>query len=99
MSVFDNPGGKLHWLEDELLEEEFEEEEIEEEEEYEEEEPPRHRRARKVRWEEPASMAEREAVFVEKKKQEKGIRRLKFLAFLETLAILVVLWWWIKWLY
>ena len=99
MSVFDNPGGKLHWLEDELLEDEFDEEEAEEDEEDELESKPYRRRVRKVRWEEPASMAEREAVFVEKKKQEKGIRRLKFLAFLEVLAILLVLWWWIKWLY
>ena len=96
MSVFDNPGGNLYWLEDELLEEELEEEETEEEEEV---ESPRRRRSRKARWEESSSMADREAIYIEKKKREKGIRRLKFLAFLEILAILLVLWWWIKWLY
>ena len=100
MSVFDDPSGKLQWLEDELLEEEIDEEEDE----YEyEPEPPRKPWGRKARrephWEEPVSMADREAVFVEKKKQEKGIRRLKFLAFLEVLAILLIIWWWIKWLY
>ena len=40
---------------------------------------------------------------MEKKRQkdprEKGIGALKFLAFLECLAILAVIWGWIKWLY
>lgn len=102
MSVFDDPRGKLQWLEEELLEEEFDEDEFEEEEE-EYEEPPKRRRwgrrARQADRAEEASMAQRQAVFVEKKKREKGIRRLKFLAFLETLGILLIIWWWIKWLY
>lgn len=92
MSVFDDPRGKLQWLEEELLDEETDEEEYEDE-------PPRRRWGRKARRPEPETMAEREAVFVEKKQREKGIRRLKFLAFLEVLGILAVIWWWIKWLY
>ena len=88
----------LQWMEDELLEdEEFAEEE------YDEELPRRRwgrRKRRKERRAEVASMEGREAVYVDKKKpREKGIRRLKFLAFLETIAILAVLWGWIKWLY
>jgi len=84
----------LQWMEEELLEDE----DFDEEDEYE-DESPRHRRGRKVRWEEPASMADREAIYIEKKQREKGIRSLKFLAFLEVLAILAIIWGWIKWLY
>ena len=107
MSVFDDPRGKLYWLEEELLEDE--EALPEEEEEYgddEEEEVflrPRMRRGQRLRQavyadEEP--MDGREAVFVEKQKR-KGTRNLglKFLIFLEILGILAVVWWWIKWLY
>ena len=87
----------LQWLEEELLEEE-----LEEEEEAFEEDLPRRRvwkSRRKECPEEPASMTDREAVYVEKKKREKGITGLKFLAFLEILAILAVIWGWIQWLY
>lgn len=95
MSVFDDPSGKLRWLEEELLEEEADEEE---EEEY--EDSPRQNHARNFRRtvyldEEP--MDDREAVFIKKKR--KGTGGLKFLAFLEILGILAVIWWWIKWLY
>ena len=92
MSVFDDPGNDLQWLEDELLEAELaellDEEEIEEE--------PRPRRTFRT---EPETMADREALFVERKKKKKGLGKFKFLAFLEILAILAVIWWWIKWLY
>ena len=101
MSVFDDPRGNLQWLEEELLEEEFDEDEFDEEEDY--EEPPKRRRwgkpTRRADYGEEESMAQRQAVFVEKKKREKGIRRLKFLAFVELLGILLIIWWWIKWLY
>lgn len=104
MSVFDDPRGKLRWLEDELLEDEdtFSEEE-EEEEEYEEDFVPRTRRGKKMPkavFADERTLGENDALFVEKKKRKvKGLRRLKFLAFLEFLGILAVLWWWIKWLY
>ena len=86
----------LQWMEDELLEDE----DLEEEEEEYEEEPPRRWR-RKAPRPEPVSMADREAIYVEKKKKQrvKGVRRLKFLAFLEFLAIVIIAWGWIKWLY
>ena len=106
MSVFDNPGGKLSWLEDALAEDEeagFTEEAYEEEEEEEEEilPAPRTRRGRRQSHavfadEEP--LEDRDAVFVEKEKG-KGTAGLKFLIFLEILGILTVIWWWIKWLY
>jgi len=104
MSVFDDPRGKLQWLEDELLEEEIDEEEYEEDEEEEEDYRPLIRRRQKtVRhavYADERDITDRDAIFVEKKKRKvKGIRRLKFLAFLEFLGILAVLWWWIKWLY
>ena len=106
MSVFDDPRGKLQWLEEELLEEEdveFPEEDEEEEEEYEEDFTPRIRRGKKMPkavFADERTLGDEDAVFVEKKKRKvKGLRRLKFLAFLEFLAILAVLWWWIKWLY
>ena len=90
MFDFDNPKEDLYWLEDELLEDE--EEEVQ----------PRRRR-RKARRAEAAYASEREAIYVEKEKQlrkrEKGIAGLKFLALLEIVAILAVLWGWIKWLY
>ena len=104
MSVFDDPRGKLRWLEDELLEEEddFSEAE-EEEEEYEEDFTPRTRRGKKMPkavFADERTLRDEDAVFVEKKKRKvKGLRRLKFLAFLEFIGILAVLWWWIKWLY
>lgn len=80
----------LQWMEDELLEDEDE---------YEEE--PSRRWGRKPRREEPVSMADREAIYVEKKQKsrEKGLWKFKFLAFLELLAILAIIWGWIKWLY
>ena len=46
---------------------------------------------------EPESMADRKAIFVEKRPT--GAGKFKFLAALEFLAILAVIWWWIKWLY
>ena len=46
---------------------------------------------------EPESMADRKAVYVEKRRS--GAGKFKFLAALELLAILAVIWWWIKWLY
>ena len=46
---------------------------------------------------EPESMADRKAIFVEKRPT--GAGKFKFLAALELLAILAVIWWWIKWLY
>ena len=104
MSVFDDPRGKLRWLEDELLEEEddFSEAE-EEEEEYEEDFTPRIRRGKKMPkavFADERTLRDEDAVFVEKKNRKvKGLRRLKFLAFLEFITILAVLWWWIKWLY
>ena len=105
MSVFDDPRGKLRWLEDELLEEDdgFSEAEEEEEEEYEEDFTPRTRRGKKMPkavFADERTLRDEDAVFVEKKKRKvKGLRRLKFLAFLEFITILAVLWWWIKWLY
>ena len=101
MSVFDDPRGKLRWLEDELLEDD--DDFSEEEEEYEEDFTPRTRRGRKIPkavFADERILDEDDAVFVEKRKRKvKGLRGLKFLAFLEFLAILAVLWWWIKWLY
>ena len=103
MSVFDDPRGKLRWLEDELLEEEDDFSEAEEEEEYEEDFTPRTRRGKKMPkavFADERTLRDEDAVFVEKKKRKvKGLRRLKFLAFLEFIGILAVLWWWIKWLY
>jgi len=97
MFDFDNPGNDLDWMEDELLEDEESEDE---EEDY--EELPRRVR-RRIRREEEHSMDDREAIFVEKKRRkdprEKGIGKFKFLAFMEILAILAVIWGWIKWLY
>ena len=46
---------------------------------------------------EPESMADRKAVYVEKRRT--GAGKFKFLAAVELLAILAVIWWWIKWLY
>ena len=46
---------------------------------------------------EPESMADRKAIFVEKRPT--GAGKFKSLAALEFLAILAVIWWWIKWLY
>ena len=100
MSVFDDPRGKLHWLEEELWDEEAAEAEPEEEEE-EELLRPRKRRGKRLRqavYADEAPMDDRNAIFVEKKKR-KGPAGLKFLAFLEILGILAVIWWWIKWLY
>jgi len=76
----------LRWVDDELLEEDEETEES---------------RPRLFRRKQAESYGEREAIYVEKKKrrQEKGIGRLKFLAFLEFLAILAIIWGWIQWLY
>ena len=92
MFDFDNPKEDLYRLEDELLEEE--------EEEYEARPRRRHRKARRT---EIASAVEREAIYIEKetqpRKREKGIAGLKFLALLEIVAILAILWGWIKWLY
>ena len=75
MSVFDDPGSDLLWLEDELMEEDDLEEDTSE----------------------PESMADRKAVYVEKRRT--GVGKFKFLAAVEFLAILAVIWWWIKWLY
>ena len=86
MSVFDDPGSELQWLEDELLEDLLEEEP--------EEEPPKKRRFVSST---PKTIADRQAVYVEK--QRTGTGKYKFLAALELLAILAVIWWWIKWLY
>ncbi len=47
----------------------------------------------------PDTMADRQAIYIERKKRKKANKGLKFLAFLETLAILGLIWWWIKWLY
>lgn len=108
MSVFDDPRGKLYWLEEELMEDE---EELLEEEEYEEDEPeeeevflrPRMRRGKPLRqavYADEEAMDDREAVFIEKHKRKgAGTAGLKFLIFLEILGILAVIWWWIKWLY
>ena len=76
----------LRWVDDELLEEE----------EAETSRPRLFRRTQKAE-----SYGEREVIYVEKtkRKREKGIRRLKFLAFLEALAILAIIWGWIQWLY
>ena len=103
MSVFDDPRGKLQWLEEELLEEEDVEfpEEDEEEEEYEEDFTPRIRRGKKMPkavFADERTLGDEDAVFVEKEKG-KGTAGLKFLIFLEILGILTVIWWWIKWLY
>ena len=91
----------LQWLEEELLEDETEEEEYEEEEDY---RPLTRRSAKKARhvvYADERKIGEDDAVFVEKKRKRKvkGLGRLKFLAFLEFVGILMVLWWWIKWLY
>ena len=86
MSVFDDPGSDLQWLEDELLEDLMKEEPAEEE-------PPKERPFRS----EKRTIADRQAVYVEK--QRTGTGKYKFLAALEMLAILAVIWWWIKWLY
>lgn len=83
MTVFDDPGSELQWLEDELLEDLL----------------------REAPEEAPAvaappkrmTTADRKAVYVEKKRT--GTGKYKFLAALEVLAILAVIWWWIKWLY
>ena len=77
----------FRWVDEELLEEE------------EMEESSRRRLFR--RKQKAESYGEREVIYVEKKKprREKGIRRLKFLAFLEALAILAIIWGWIQWLY
>ena len=86
MSVFDDPGSDLQWLEDELLEDLLKEEPVEEE-------PPKERPFRS----EKKTIADRQAVYVEK--QRTGTGKYKFLAALEALGILAVIWWWIKWLY
>ena len=83
MSVFDDPGNDLQWLEDELLVDLLKEEP--------EETPVRISRPEKK------TIADRQAVYVEKKKT--GTGKYKFLAAVELLAILAVIWWWIKWLY
>ncbi len=92
MGMFDDPGEELDWLDEELLDLLAEDEE----EEPEEAEPPR-----KIRRPAPPpeTMADRQAVYVEKKQRKKANRGLKFLAFCELLAILGLVWWWIKWLY
>ena len=99
MSVFDDPRGKLRWLEEELMDGESEEEY----EEPEEESPPRKRRKHrpsKAIFADEREIDEEDAVLVKKKKRKvKGLGRLKFLAFLEMLGILAVVWWWIKCLY
>ena len=102
MSVFDDPRGKLRWLEEELLEEEFDEEEYEEDEEDDDEDfqPHVRRRNRQISqavYADEEDFHNREVLFVEKKK--KSNRGLKFLAFLELMGILAIVWWWIKWLY
>ena len=96
----------LQWLEDELLEEETDEEEFDEEDSEEEEDCQplirrRSRRSRAAVYADERQLGEDDAVFVEKKKKRKvkGLRKLKFLALLELVGILAVLWWWIKWLY
>lgn len=86
MSVFDDPGSDLQWLEDELLEDLLKEAP--------EEAPPVQQRSFRP---EPKTTADRKAVYVEK--QRTGIGKYKFLAAMELLAILAVIWWWIKWLY
>ena len=86
MSVFDDPGSDLQWLEDELLEDLLKEEPVEEE-------APKPRPFRS----EKKTIADRQAVYVEK--QRTGTGKYKFLAAVEVLAILAVIWWWIKWLY
>ena len=86
MSVFDDPGSQLQWLEDELLEDLLKEEP--------EEEPAVQKRLSRP---ERKTIADRQAVYVEK--QRTGTGKYKFLAALELLAILAVIWWWIKWLY
>ena len=87
MSVFDDPGSDLQWLEDELLEDLLKEEP-------EEEAPPVKERSFRSK---KKTIADRQAVYVEK--QRTGTGKYKFLAALEMLAILAVIWWWIKWLY
>ena len=86
MSVFDDPGSQLQWLEDELLEDLLKEEP--------EAEPAVQQRPSRP---EKKTIADRQAVYVEK--QRTGTGKYKFLAALELLAILAVIWWWIKWLY
>ena len=86
MSVFDDPGSDLQWLEDELLEDLLKEEPAEEA-------PGKVRSFRS----EKKTIADRQAVYVEK--QRTGTGKYKFLAALEMIAILAVIWWWIKWLY
>ena len=86
MTVFDDPGAELDWLEDELLEDLLKEEP--------EQTPPvKQRSVRK----EKKTIADRQAIYVEK--QRTGTGKYKFLAAVELLAILAVIWWWIKWLY
>ena len=87
MSVFDDPGNDLQWLEDELLVDLLKEEP-------EAEQPPVQQRSFRP---EKKTIADRQAVYVEKKKT--GTGKYKFLAAVELLAILAVIWWWIKWLY
>ena len=96
----------LQWLEGELLEDLDQEELPDEEDEEPEEEsfrPVTRRRSRPVRhavYADERTLTDADAVFVEKKKRKvKGLWKLKFLALLELVGILAVLWWWIKWLY
>ena len=91
MSVFEDPGNDLQWLEDELLDEELAELLAEKEE----EKPARMFQKKK----EKPTMADRQAVYIEKKRNGKGLGKYKFLAFVEILGILALIWWWIKWLY
>ena len=101
MSVFDDPRGKLQWLEEELLDEEEEQEEEFVDEEEEEDFLPRIRQGKRMHtavYADEEALSDRDAVFVERKKQ-KGTGGLKFLALFEIIGILAVIWWWIKWLY
>ncbi len=87
MGMFDDPGQELDWLDDALLEL------------TEEEKDPSPRKIRRKTAPPSHTMADRQAVYVEKKKRKKANRGLKFLAFCELLAIAGLVWWWIKWLY
>ena len=99
--MFDDPKNKLRWLEQELLEEEFDETDYEKEESEDEDFQPlirkRNQHISQAIYADEEDFRNREVLFVEKKK--KSNRGLKFLAFLELIGILSIVWWWIKWLY
>ncbi len=107
--MFDNPKQELKWLEDELLAAEAEmdaqwpeDEEPEEEEVY--EEPPRRKKRKNPAADYGRTMFEDEgeldesAALLDDRRKAKGIGGLVFLAILETLGIVAVAIWWLKWL-